>query len=415
MVDTVTDDDRTVRRVSDATRARIDELADGWAIDIPARPKDPAPVVESAEEAAEPSDPTHPAVERAVDKAATEANSPDRGEMLPRTRGIVGDIRYVATVLFGIRATTRQLQAAEAKQLLRQASRQHHLTTVARQAASTDGIDHPAILQAREALRRPEEKRLKHAAGVAAANAELDRIRRERKAASEACAAEVAAAEAALAERTKQLEPLVLQAATSRRRAADLDEQVRVIGKQIARAEQRLVAGNPKTDPVAVQAEIAALKADQQAIERDQPKIAAEIEALRPQIASLRLAIRAARKQQSDARAQETAASVRATEQLEAAGARRKVDERGIADAEIERDKILLELGQRLHVDHPAALSAQLGPIDQIDREIDEGERRIAELHDILSSIDRPKIIRGGIAIALATAAAGAALWLLVG
>lgn len=483
----VEEDDRIARRVSDATRARIDELAGGWTIDMPTQAKDAPPPAKSAAQLddpgqsmsmrpiarpttaspgtgappgssvardttvgdasprvkrltapasspvrdgsetiqiesadrMDPSDPTSPTTVRRLNTASSTnpptTRPPDTGAMLPRTRGILGDIRYVATVLFGVRRVKRELQAAEAKQLLRLASRQHHLTTLARHAVVIEDYDHPAIRQARDALRNPEEARAKHTAAVAAGNAELDRIRRNRETTRAAFAAAVTATETELAELTKQLQPLVRQAAAARRRAADLSDQIRAIGRQIAKAELRLAsASENKVDPVAVQAEIAAYRAEQQAIERDQVKIASELDALRPQIEALRTARRSTQAQRRDVEAQDKEDHVRTTELLEAAGARRKIDDRGTADAELARDKILLELGQRLHGEHPTAFSAQFGPIDQIDQEIGEADQRIADLNDMLVSVDRSKFVRGCAAIAMMVAAAGAGVWLVV-
>ena len=65
---------------------------------------------------------------------------------------------------------------------------------------------------------------------------------------------------------------------------------------------------------------------------------------------------------------------------------------------------MLFELGERLYVDRPKLLSAQLSPIDAIDLELGEDDRRIMELREILSNIDRWKLVRG-IAVIVATLA----------
>lgn len=335
--------------------------------------------------------------------------------MLPRTRGVVGDIRYLATVLLGVRRAQRERVALEAKQLLRTASRLHHLTTLGRQAVVTDEYDHAAIREARAALRPVEDDRAKHAAAVTAANAELERIRRDREAAIQAYATTVTMLETERVELAKQLAPLVRQAAVARRRGADLADQVRSIKNQIAKAEQRLSSTKSQVDPVAVQAEIAALKADQLAVEQDLPKITTELASLRPPIASLRMALRSIETRRSDLADADAQQHIRTTELREAAGARRKLDERGVADAEVARDKILSALGERLYVEHASALRAQVGPIEQIDREIDAGEQRLADLHDLLTSVDRMKVVRGSVVLAVVAAAGGAGLWLLAG
>jgi len=55
----------------------------------------------------------------------------------------------------------------------------------------------------------------------------------------------------------------------------------------------------------------------------------------------------------------------------------------------------LHELGDKLYVDRPASLTTLLSPVDQIDLELGESDRRIMELREILSNIDRWKLARG--------------------
>jgi hypothetical protein len=71
------------------------------------------------------------------------------------------------------------------------------------------------------------------------------------------------------------------------------------------------------------------------------------------------------------------------------------VVEGAAGEAEAARDKVLFELGERLYVDRPILLGAQLAPIDEIDLELGEDDRRIMELREILSNIDRWKLARG--------------------
>jgi hypothetical protein len=95
---------------------------------------------------------------------------------------------------------------------------------------------------------------------------------------------------------------------------------------------------------------------------------------------------------------------------LEAIGAKRKVVERAAGDAETARDRVLFELGERLYVDRPAKLGPQLAPIDTIDLELGESDRRTMELREILSNVDRAKLARGAIVIALASLTVGLAI-----
>ena len=105
---------------------------------------------------------------------------------------------------------------------------------------------------------------------------------------------------------------------------------------------------------------------------------------------------------------------MRADEQVVAIQAKRRVENRAAADAKTASERALMELGERLYVDRPGDLTAELAPIDEIDLELGEADRRMMELREILGSIDRWKLARG-IALVLAIVAAAGALagWLI--
>src|SRR5262249_23662858 len=104
----------------------------------------------------------------------------------------------------------------------------------------------------------------------------------------------------------------------------------------------------------------------------------------------------------------------RSSELLEAIGAKRKVLDRAVGEAEAARDKILFALGERLYVDRPPILAAQLSPIDQIDLELGESDRRMMELREILSNVDKANLARGAAVILVALLAIGAFVgWLI--
>jgi len=187
-----------------------------------------------------------------------------------------------------------------------------------------------------------------------------------------------------------------------------LKDQLRDIARKISETEALLVSvKSEKMDRAGIQAEIATLKADQRAIQRDEPAIAAELDALDPRIAAITAARSEAEKAQAERQRAEDEDQRRTTELYEAIGAKRKVVERAAAEAEAARDQVLFELGERLYVDRPAILGAQLSPIDLIDLELGESDRRMMELREIISNIDRWKIARGTAAIILALAVAG--------
>jgi chromosome segregation ATPase len=186
------------------------------------------------------------------------------------------------------------------------------------------------------------------------------------------------------------------------RRAADLRETLRRIDAQIAETTSSLVAVRSKKDPAAIQAELATLKADREGTKRDEPKLASELDSLSPRIA----AIEAKRAESTKRRAEMVKAEEddkgRSEELLAAIGAKRKVMDRASKDAEALRDKILFELAERLYVDRPRELQPQLAPIDAIDVELGSADRRVMELREIMSSIDRRKLFRGIAMITLA-------------
>jgi chromosome segregation ATPase len=276
-----------------------------------------------------------------------------------------------------------------------------------------ESFDHPALGKTREALQSVEDDRSKHAGAVAASDAELERVRRDREAKSKQYITDLAAAEGELTEVTKKLEPLEKEAAAVRKRGDNLRDQLRRIEKKIADTEAQLVAvTGDKMDRAAIQADIATLKADRQAVKRDEPALAAELDALNPQIAKLEATRGEAEKKKTEVVAAELEDQRRTTELFEAIGAKRKVVERAAADAEAARDRVLFDLGERLYVDRPETLSAQLSPVDQIDLELGETDRRVMELKEILSNVDRAKFARGMLVIVLALAVLGAGGWL---
>ncbi len=327
---------------------------------------------------------------------------------LRRKRGLGGDLRYVVTVLFGVRKARNELTELEAKQELRQQSRRRHLITMGRAAATLDGFDHPTLGPAREALVGVEDERGQHAAAVAAADGELQRVRRDRDAKAKEHADEIKALDVELADVAKKLEPLEKEAASIGKRAGDLKDLLRKHDIKLANTEmsQHSVAGNQNL--ATIQAELATLKADRIAIKREEPKLAAETDALNPRLAALEARRSDARKRRAEIEAAELEDQRRGEELLAAIGAKRKVVDRAASDAGTLRDKILFELGERLYHDRPKGLLAQLAPIDVIDVELGTGDRRTMELREILSSVDKAKLLRGIVVYVLIFAIASA-------
>jgi len=334
---------------------------------------------------------------------------------LRRKRGLAGDVRYVFTALFGARASRREIAELEHRQGLRQTSRRRHLFTLGRAAVITDSFDHPALGKAREDMQAIEDERSRHAGAVSASDAELERVRRDRTAKAKAYLVDLGALDTELADLTKKLEPLEKEALVARRRGQDLREQLQRIDKKMVDTELLLTSvKGEKLDKAGVLADIASLKADRQAVLRDEPTIAADLDALNPRIAAIEATRTELRKKRGELDKAEVEDQRRTAELLEAIGAKRKVVERAAADAEAARDNALFELGDRLYVDRPKMLAAQLSPIDQIDLELGEGDRRMMELKEILSNIDKAKFARGLAMIILVLGFVGSfVVWLL--
>ncbi len=334
---------------------------------------------------------------------------------LRRKRGISGDVRYVATAIFGVRRARRELIGLEQQQSVRQKSRARHLLTLGRSAVSSEGYDHPALSKAREQLGVIEDERAQHTAAVAAADGELTRVRTDRADKAKNYAAAIANADAELAEITKKLEPLEKEVSAATRKAAELQESLRRIDAQIAATEASKVSvKKDKVDPAAIQAELASLKADRIAVERDEPRIAADLDALNPRVAALEARRTEARKRRIELEEDEKKDQGRAQELLAAIGAKRIVVDRAAADAEAMRDRILLELGERIYVDRPGSMAFELTPIDAIDVELGSTDRRIMELRELIGSVDKAKLARGIAVIILALAGLGVlAGWLI--
>jgi hypothetical protein len=347
---------------------------------------------------------------------------------LPRKRGIAGDMRYVATVVFGVRAAKRELAELATRQATRQQSRRHHLVTLGRTAVALPdwinagpqagkagsapepaGAEHPALGPAREQLAGVEGERSQHAGHIIAADAELTRVRLDREAKAKQYLTDLAALDAELASIAKRLEPLDKEASGIKKRAADLRDALRQCDGKIASAEASLTSGKAdKLDRAAVQAEIASLKADRKAILRDEPVIAEKLDALNPRIAGLEAARGEAHRKRAELETAEQDDQRRAEELLTAIGAKRKVVDRAAADAEALRDKILFQLGERLYVDRPDHLTGQLAPLDEIDVELGIADRRTMELREVVSTIDKRKIARGVALIVVLLGAVGA-------
>lgn len=340
--------------------------------------------------------------------AATLRHAPS----LPRRRGLWGDLRYVFTVWLGVRRAKKELVLREREQAEREATRRRHLTAIGRAAATAAAVDQTQVRRARDHLSTVADDREKHAAAVAACDAEMEAVRKERATKAENHRAEIEK----LGEEQKallaKLEPLLREAAAARRKATDLRNALLALDGKVRNVE----AGRGKwADEASRAAELAALRAERQGVARDEPVIAAQLDSLVPRIASIEAARERVRRKISERNEEEEEDRKRSDELLSAIGAKRKVVVRATADAEKARERMFAELGERLYVDRPSDLSAQLAPIDSLDLELGDGQRRIMEIKEILLSVDRFKLARGILWWVLLLAGAGAAAWFATG
>ncbi|MBP9205853.1 MAG: hypothetical protein KBG28_17900 [Kofleriaceae bacterium] len=320
---------------------------------------------------------------------------------LPRTRGLLGDVRYVFTAWFGLKTARRDLAKVDAELVRLRRERQQRLLALGRAAIASDGLEHPAVGPAREALARLEEDRARRAGDVAGAGAELEQVERQRSARASALAGKLAAVEAELLSLGKKMEPLEREAQGVRRRAAELRDQLARIDQHIRATEAQLVSvKGDRADRAGIQAEVASLKADRQAVARDEPGLAQQFDRISPRMAELEAAQADARRRRDELQGDERDDKVRVEEFVAAIAARRKVLERAVSDAERARDKALVVLAERLTLDRPP-LGRPIELVDEIDLTIGQSERRGMELRELAATVDRGARARGLVVLAL--------------
>jgi len=372
----------------------VQTLLEESAVHIASQPDDPQIPATVKFERGDPTTSDH-GVTASISDRAPVAGRLRPNAALRRKRGLGGDVRYVFTVLFGVRDARGELVALEAEQATKKAERRRNLVTLGRTALITD-LDHPALSRVSDRLAAVEDERAGHAAQVAAADQELARVRRDREAKIKQHAEGVAAIEAELYELDKKQQPLDKELAAIKKRAASVHDALKSIDRRLHDVEaSRTNIRTQKLDPATISAELATLRADRKSVERDEPAVAADQDALEPRIAALEAARSEAKARRKEIDEEEGKDQRRVAELLEAIGAKRKVVDRAASDAETLRDNLLFELGEALYVDRPRSLAAQLAPIDEIDVELGTTERRMMELREILSSVDKAKLARG--------------------
>jgi chromosome segregation ATPase len=335
--------------------------------------------------------------------AATGANSLRTAPTLPQRRGIGGDVRYVFTALFGATSARRELSTIELAQAERQKQRRERLITLGKSAIISEAFDHPAVAKAREEFAGIEEKRSALAGQVAAADAELQHVSRSRDSHIKRTAAEILELEKQVSAIATKLQPIEKDHAAIKKRANDLQDQLARIDAKITATESSIVSvKTPRQDRAAVGAELATMKADRNAVQRDEPVLAAQLDDIAPRIAKLEAERSAAVAAIAEKKSTDESDGKRSSELLDAVRAKRKVVERATAEAQVQRDTLLAQLGERLYVDRPKVMADGLLVIDELDVAYGTSDRKAMELREILSSIDKWKIFRGTLVIIIA-------------
>lgn len=339
-----------------------------------------------------------------------------RPQVVPRQRGLGGDVRYVFSALFRVTEARRELLIVNDKLETERAGRDQRLIQVARQAIADEEVTLAVVEQARDELGRVGEVRSKRAGVSAAAEAEIVALQRERGDESVDHVEQIKALEGEVADIIKRLEPLEKRAVVARKKATELQLTIDQLDDKIRKAKASLVSvKGPKGDPSAVEAEIASLRAEREAVAREEPPLAAELDELDPQIAALGAAQKEAARSIEDLHRREREAKERVDEMIEAVRARKAVEDRAVAEADRDRDEALKRLGERLSVDRPAVVAARLRPIDEHDLSIATLERRAFELGELVGGVDRAAIVRGvAVLVAGVAIVAGLLIWLLV-
>ncbi len=350
---------------------------------------------------------TPPSVERAaVGKGTGTARVLRAPLTLPRRRGPVGDVAYVFTSTFGAARARRALRDVRRQLEAIRRERSEKLVELARQAAADASLTLPCLESAREQLGDIEERRSQRAGAMAAADAEIRAVRRERQEEAESHAKQRDARERELSELRERLMPLEKRAARIRRRAAVLGTHVATLDRKIGHVER----GAAKKEPAAVQAELAALRAERQAVVADEPAIAAELDSLEPTIAGLTAARQEALEELGELAAAEVEGAEATRERIAAIEARNVVEARATARIDRERATALAELGEALCVERPEALAARMAAIGEREVTIATLERRALELDELARSVHRWAVVRGLVILLLLAAVIAAAL-----
>ncbi len=339
-----------------------------------------------------------------------------RPQVLPKQRGIFGDVAYVFRALFKVTEARRELTGLERHLDEERSAREKRLVEISRQGIADEELTLPVVERARERLAGIEEDRSVRAGASAGAEAEIRKLERARSDEAGNHIAQIDALDGEVADIRQRLEPMEKRAVVARNKAAKLHAALESLDRRIEGARGKLVAvKGPKADPAAVEAEIASLRAEREAVAQEEPILATELDELEPQIAALGAARKEAEKSIAELRQREEEARVRTEEMVQAIRARKAVEDRAVAECDRARDVALLDLGEALAVERPPEVATRMRAVNEHDLSIATLERRVLELSELVGGVDRAAIVRGIAVIAGALVALVILLILLLG
>ncbi len=400
---------------------------------VPAQP--PPPPVQASAPAQAPGSGDRDG-QRADPTALMDAEGPDMTQIvhsrasgaLPRRPGVLGDLRYVLTALFGGIGLRRRRARIEHRIAVQQRARAALVTVMAREAVATEVLMVSPVAKARVDIAAIDAERSVHTQAAAEADA-ARRLREEvRDADVLTAAAEVAGLEAEIEHIEYTLAPLSEQLDELRRQSRAALVEVRRLEKRIRGIENKLGTAEPEAQ-AGLQAELAGAQAEREAAIQREPAIQRQLSALLPEVEALT-------SRRSDCQAQLLVARDRASslapdaeESLATLRQQREQAEAEAASCDERVDDVYRALGEQLVLERPhrpaeaaesdggaapgrrhaGQLFSRLLAIDRCDETIAELERQSIEASDVLQAIDRGAVFRGGLlalAIALALAAA---------
>jgi hypothetical protein len=333
---------------------------------------------------------------------------------VPRHRGVLGDARYVFAALFGVAKARRELAEIETELIRERRERDERLIALARHVIGDDKATWSSVEQARDTIGTIEEQRSVHAGAIAGADEELTGLEKAREQAHRASVEEDNRLETELKAIETKLAPLEKAALAVRKKITVMKTAADDLEKRVRAEERKLVSVNKKSDPAAIEAQLASVRAERESVLSEEPELAAELDDLEPKIAALQASRREAEKARAAAREKDQKDAERTAERIRAIEARRQVENNAVEDADRERDRALLALGERLDVDRPERIADKLRGADEHAMAIATLERKQIELRELVDGVDRAAFWRGIAWMSLVLIAVGALVWLLV-